>query len=142
LDAACDTEKDEVYNSPEELARESIKDAEAYVQRLSEAIFEAASLYRTGEAAEANKIYSQCVDGFNWFLSLIVSVERLFQVDYAALFSSDWESCDYKVVFPSLFREIISCQKKNDWTDMADILEYEINPLLKRWSIAVSKVEI
>jgi len=142
LEATCDTKKDEAYNSPEELARESIKDAEEYVQRLSEAVFEAGSLYRTGETDSANKIYGQCVDGFNWFLSLIVSIEQLFQVDYAALFNSDWESCDYKVAFPLLFTKIIECQRKEDWTDMADILEYEVNPLLKKWSSAVSKVKI
>jgi len=120
--------------SPVNLGCEGVEEAEKYLKKLEDGVDTVAAMYRKGEIIKANKVYSDCIVGLNWFISLVVSLEKLFNINYASIFSSEWEDYDYKEVFPSLFREIIYCQRKGDWTGMADLLEYEINPVLRGWS--------
>ncbi len=122
------------------LARETLGDAEEYLIKLISGLKTTSVEYRTGRIEQGSVIYRDCVEGMEWFFSVIGQVERLFGVDYQELFGKEWKEFDYTEVLGKLFSEIIVCQKKEDWAGLADLLEYEVIPVLEGWGRIIKKI--
>lgn len=86
-----------------------------------------AELFRQADDSEALEMYSDLLDVVRNFLGMI----SLLYNQKAMLFKQkDSASFDK---FSELLNEIIEVQDNQDWILMADLLEYEFNPLLQEW---------
>lgn len=86
-----------------------------------------AELFRQADDSEALEMYSDLLDVVRNFLGMI----SLLYNQKAMLFKQkDSASFDK---FSELLNEIIEVQDNQDWILMADLLEYEFNPLLQKW---------
>ncbi|MCD6170436.1 MAG: hypothetical protein J7J76_07820 [Candidatus Latescibacteria bacterium] len=118
--------------TPEQLIRQNLLSAADYLTRLIPAAEEAAEMFRLGEEAGANELYAQCVEGFRWLVRLLGGSDRLQQLRGAESLLGDHLS-----PVPQITDEMFQAQKGQDWVMLADLLEYELIPLLKQWQEAI-----
>ncbi len=86
-----------------------------------------AELFRQADDSEALEMYSDLLDVVRNFLGMI---SILYNQKNMLLNQKDSAIFDK---FSELLNEIIEVQDNQDWILMADLLEYEFNPLLQEW---------
>ena len=86
-----------------------------------------AELFRQADDSEALEMYSDLLDVVRNFLGMI---SILYNQKNMLLKQKDSAIFDK---FSELLNEIIEVQDNQDWILMADLLEYEFNPLLQEW---------
>ena len=117
-----------------ELLQESLKEALAYVGEMLPLVSKTAEFYRQGKAHEANQAYGQCLEAVQRLLKSGVVIKTAM-----ALLREDIELDHFMVLegkggVLELFEGMLEAQSSHDWVLLADMLEYEITPLLKQWS--------
>lgn len=107
---------------------ETLESAYDYIRRLCQGIEENIELYRSGRETEANEMFIQVVDGFTWVVDAL-ALTRDAQAD-AIDFSNTKEICG----------EMIEALENKDTVLIADMLEYEVLPLLDNWHEAIGMI--
>ncbi len=121
-------DKVEIVSVPKEKMREDII-VELYkvitlMQKSSQHI---AELFRQADDGDALEMYHDLLEVIRNFLTMI----SVLREDQDVLFKKDENLVLEK--FSTLLNEIIDVQENQDWILMADLLEYEFNPLMLEW---------
>ena len=106
-----------------ELARETIDEAEKYLQSLQEATINVAEMFRRQQLAQANEELQQLLTAIKMYVALLRGLDLYISgVDSAARESID------EILDPmaATLQEQIRAQGHQDWMLVADILEYEL----------------
>ncbi|MBF0509745.1 MAG: hypothetical protein HQK57_12585 [Deltaproteobacteria bacterium] len=118
---------------PMMLAAEGIKDAQDYIKKLITGVGEALSHYRTMNIQDGGRILIKIVEGLNWFTQIVSRSEPYLHIDYA---SYHYQGKTLAQQFGTLHQTIMQmseAQSRNDWVLLADLLEYELIPILQIW---------
>ncbi|MBF0551815.1 MAG: hypothetical protein HQK60_14930 [Deltaproteobacteria bacterium] len=118
---------------PMMLAAEGIKDAQEYIKKLIGGVGEALSFFRTMSVQDGGRILVKIVEGLNWFTQIVSRSEPYLHIDYA---SYHYQGKTLAQHFGTLRQTIIQmseAQARNDWVLLADLLEYELTPILQIW---------
>jgi proline dehydrogenase len=116
-----------------ELAYQSLWSAINYLERLNPAMEKAAELFRMGDEKKANEHYAQCIEGLQWFIHMVEGAKQLLQVSYKEPENLVSQLPPLTSKLNVIVDEMFSAQTDKDWIMLADLLEYELVPLLKRW---------
>lgn len=125
---------------PEQVALDTLKTAEEWVGRLIEEIEKTADLLRVGDEVEANNSLTRFTDGFQLFSLALQKVETVVQRggEQERLSSAIGTFRDRITV---VLDEIITTQGNQDWIMLADLLEYELMPILEDWQDVSRQLE-
>ena len=106
------------------LIQNGLKSIKDYIDKLVPALSDASSLFRQNTLIEANKKFSECIDGINWLLPLMLTVERNMYLRGSINEQPMTKSAENLTV---LLNSIHEAQKKGDLVFLADLLEYELS---------------
>jgi hypothetical protein len=106
------------------LIQNGLKSIKDYIDKLIPALSATSSLFRQNTLIEANKKLSECIDGIQWLLSLMLTVERNMYLRGSVDEQPMTESAEK---LTGLLGNIYEAQKKEDLILLADLLEYELS---------------
>jgi hypothetical protein len=104
-----------------------------YLDGLSELIKSSAEHFRMAGEPEANAYFVKCLDGLQTFVGIIDKVKNINSLDFQKInYKSTTISKKEASLLESL-NSIYETQSKKDWVSMADMLEFELSPLIIEW---------
>jgi hypothetical protein len=118
-----------------ELLRSGLQGALSLAGAIDKDIVRAVDLFRSGDASRGQSLYAACVEAMGTFFQLAGGVLNGIQsgaFDVPAGVSSDATPPSAETA--RMLERLLDHQKREDWTAMADELEYEVAPNLKKWA--------
>ncbi|MCC7477384.1 hypothetical protein IT575_02900 [bacterium] len=143
-----------------DLAREGLEDATQLIPALADDLLETAALLRGDDFQDGLGVLYECIELLDWYVNLVTAVDIIFSrndpefrlsptglegadsldpdADFEAL--SNAESGPELKTFAAIdnLREKLlameEAQKNNDLLLLADLIEYEIQPIVKLWA--------
>ena len=124
--------------SLEKFAKAAMKDSVNFIEDIIVAVTKTAELFRMFDESEANEKMVQIIDPLRSLITFINSTRQDLKWDFekecinGRPIIEEWEKLH------SVIDELKSTQEEGDWILYADLLEYELIPVLTSW-IAVFK---
>ena len=104
-----------------------------HLQKLIPALQITADSFRAKGEEEANKNYLICIEALQLFDELIDGIKRLFNIDFSKMLINGETIQSRKEKLLKLTSNMHSAQVNQDWITLADLLEYELTPLIEGW---------
>lgn len=109
------------------LVHDTIQSISEYLPKVSNGCVSASSLLYQNRTKEALEIWAQIIDGIEWTVSAINGIQRLgYELDI------NLEEIDTYLL------EIVAALHNSDFITVADLIKYEIGPILNSWLEKVS----
>jgi hypothetical protein len=127
-------EKIEFYTGTlAEIARDSIAEALDYLDRVEAATPSLASGFQISPGPESFESLRQLYEGLYWLNLLMDKLETSFHITFEDILIQDVPAKDHQQKFISVLKQMIDSHERGDFTLIADLLEYEILPLVPIW---------
>ncbi|MEK6589871.1 MAG: hypothetical protein AABZ11_04255 [Nitrospinota bacterium] len=111
----------------------SLDNLREHLQKLIPALQITADSFRAKGEEEANKNYLICIEALQLFDELIDGIKRLFNIDFSKMLINGETIQSRKEKLLKLTSNMHSAQVNQDWITLADLLEYELTPLIEDW---------
>jgi predicted transcriptional regulator len=118
---------------PLALLKETYQSAIDYLPKLIDAIFQIAEYFRSGSDGEAIKLFLQAENGLHWNAQLIQNS--------SVLLSSQPKALEFHQRNQALLKEVLEAWENEDFVTVADLMEYELAPLLREWLNFIKEYE-
>jgi hypothetical protein len=115
-----------------DLGRRAFVDSRGHLQNLMQRIADVADHFRMDDEAAANTHYVQCIDMLQAYFNVLQESTRLMGLPLLSLKAGDHPMNELMDNIGQKLSELIDIQKNRDWILLADMLEYELTPLLKQ----------
>lgn len=112
---------------------DSLSNLTEYLQNIIPTLQATAECFRVKGAEEANKNYLVCIEAVQLFDELIDGIGRLLNLDFSKISINSETIQNRKERLLKLTSEMHSAQIGQDWVMLADLLEYELTPLIQDW---------
>jgi hypothetical protein len=106
-----------------EMLSDAVQEAEAYLASLNASMLEVAEKFRNGKPDQANPRLQQVFEGIKMFVALLRGVELSLDGPASAQGSTVEKTLEQ---MGKTLHDEIKAQTQQDWTLVADILEYEL----------------
>lgn len=125
--------KIEVESRPtREIALSSLQHSSEYVAAVRDAVDRVVDLFRRGRSKEANELLAQVSDALGVLVAAISGVASAMPQRSKNLLDPMGELLHW-------LDQVLEGQTNGDWVQVADILEYEVDPRLDDWARAMQK---
>jgi len=104
-----------------------------FLRHLVALINQSADKFRIDEATDANKHYVNCVEGLQTFVSVLDKVSSLNDIDLSMIKHDSVSAAEKQDELLKIFNSLHVTQTNKDWIAVADLLEYELAPLINDW---------
>jgi hypothetical protein len=121
---------------PIELALTSLSDTLDYLPELAGSFEKAAKFIRRGDYHAGLALLDESLDLVQTFNMLLDGVRKVLMIDFFQIKLESDEGDNIAILnqrLGELANEILESAKKENWTELADLLEYELSPLLYRY---------
>lgn len=127
--------------SDEELARSILADAAVQVETLAQALEKSAALFRLAAEDEANHYFAQVLEALRWLLQTGEGACKVLEVDLKEVTSPQFgDVSDFLKRFQDLLEEMLQVYEEEDYILLADLMEYELLPMVKQWQKILSQL--
>ena len=121
-----------------EICESFMQNGGAIVDCLCKGTEKVSQLFRMDDGEEANKHYSNLLDSCQGFFAMLHHSEEVLKIDWT-ISGGQGGSLGKKIVSADqLFDTMYKAQKDEDWINLADLLEYELSPLLEEYKEIVA----
>lgn len=111
----------------------ALESMDEYVDGLVGMVEQSAEKFRIEGEAEANRHFINCVEGLQTFVGIIDKVKTINGLDFDALRFEDSPVGKKEQQLLNVLNVLLEAQQRRDWVALADILEYELAPLVTEW---------
>jgi hypothetical protein len=118
--------------TPHELMDRCLGEAIAAIPPLSAAAVSVGTRYRGHDTASANAGLLELADGLTSLIGIVGAAGLAFQVDLRNLRCGDQVASTVVNELGSYLESLVAAQEVSDWITVADILQYDVEPSLKR----------
>jgi tetratricopeptide (TPR) repeat protein len=119
---------------------ESLKDKQKHVPQIAKSLEEIAVDLQTGSEAYAMERLQQIIDELSSMVRTLERAEEVFGLDYECLDVKDQTIHQRSEELNNLLSEVIAAFENKDLVLLADLLEYELAPLISRWEEVIRRV--
>ncbi len=112
--------------SPEEVARASLHHARQYCANVDTALGRVVQLLRGSRVPEATELYTQTLDALNVLVFVLTAAAAQLGDESEPLLAIEEDSAGW-------LAELEQAQELDDWTALADCLEYEVATRVNGW---------
>lgn len=134
LNRAENRERIEIFTGTMgEIARDSILEAQQYLDRVAAATPQIAERFQGTPDPEAFESLRQLYEGLYWLNLLLDKLITGFQLTMEDVVIRDEPVSEHHQKFISVLKDLIDAQHKQDFAMISDLLEYEILPLVPVW---------
>jgi hypothetical protein len=116
-----------------EIAHDSIIEALAYLDRIESVTPSLASSFQIYPGPESFENLRQLLDGFYWISILMDRLATNFQITLEACLVQGISVRDHLEKFIAILKQMIDSQQRGDFVLIADLLEYEVIPIVPIW---------
>jgi hypothetical protein len=116
-----------------EIAHESIDEALAYFDRIEAIIPSLASSFQIYPGPESFESLRQVLDGFYWINILLDKLVANYQLVLENCLVQGISMRDHIDKFIAIMKQFIDSQQRGDFVLIADLLEYEVVPIIPIW---------
>jgi hypothetical protein len=116
-----------------EIARESILEALQYLDRIETATPLLASGFQISPGPESFESLRQLYEGLYWLNLLMDKLETSFHLAFQDIPIQGIPAKEHHQKFISILKQMIDSHERGDFVLIADLLEYEILPLVPIW---------
>ncbi len=124
-----------------DLARVMLDAGPGHLDALSEAAVKIAEMFRISDEAEANGQYLVFLQTLQDFFAFLSQVLEAMAVPLARLEVEGLSAMAMLKELSELLSEMSDRQDEQDWVLLADLLEYELAPLLGNWKSILARVK-
>jgi hypothetical protein len=127
-----------------ELALEGLTDAQEIIPSVSSDLLEAAHHIRSGGIKEGMETLHDCISMVEWYMELVEAIETVFHQDkpwlrnkheeHVAKAGDEFRTFQPKTPLMDKFGELEQAQELQDFVSVADIVEYDIQPVVQVWA--------
>jgi hypothetical protein len=122
------------------LAAEALEDALEYLPAIAGVLEEAGRKIREGNVREGLQNTSEALEVIGAFGEVLDGIRGAFRIDYAEVRIDDFSLLDKLNELGLQAKAILDAAKAEDWTLLADQIEYEISPLLYEWMAIIPEL--
>ena len=115
------------------ITEDSLSNLTEHLHHIVSILQATAECFRVKGAEEANKNYLTCIEAIQLFDELIEGIGRLLNLDFSKVSINGETIQNRKERLLNLTSEMHSAQIGQDWVMLADLLEYELTPLIQDW---------
>ncbi|MBI4666012.1 MAG: hypothetical protein HY751_06360 [Nitrospinae bacterium] len=126
---------------PLEMAARLLREMGGYLGSLSNGVGKIADGFRMGNEDDGNLMLVDALDGIHAFVELIDTVKTLSKTDLAGISIGSGTVAEKEEKLTSVLRQLQEGQVTKDWVMVADLLEYEMAPLIDEWREILPLVE-
>ncbi len=119
--------------SSRELALETLKSLEDFSQSMMQELTRTAEEFRLGDEDLSNQLFMRCLDGLQIMIRVTYSIGNLLEVDLREVLIEESNIPSLINRINELLDELIEAQTQNDTILLADLIEYELQPVLEDW---------
>jgi hypothetical protein len=119
--------------SQQEIACESLREAISYLERIEGVIPSLASSFQAYPGPQAFANLRDLYTGFYWLNLLLDRLEKSFAVALSEIQLEGVALPEHHRRFLSILQQLVDSQEKRDFVLVADLLEYEILPIVPLW---------
>ena len=123
-----------------DLAHEALEDSQVYLPELSAVLEDAARVIREGNVNDGVMAASQALEYISAFGQILEGLRTNFQLDFSQVRIDDFTLLDKLLELNSFAGKILKAVEGQDWTLFADLIEYEVSPLLYQWMAVVPEL--
>jgi hypothetical protein len=117
--------------SSEEIARHFIENGSELFDSMIASLPRITEMFRLGDEAEANEHYLRFLESLHLLVSMLEKVCQVMGIEYQKKRPEE-ESLTARVnTLAEILSNLLSIQEQSDWIYLADVLEYELTPLLE-----------
>ena len=110
------------------VAEKMLEDIPNKIDEIISGLKEAAELYRVADEQEANLNFVKVVTTLRDFINFITQLKRVNIINWDKLELEE----DYEKLI-KLIDEMLDVQDDEDWILLADLIEYELTPIMESW---------
>lgn len=127
--------------SDEDLARSILSNAAQQVETLVQALEKSAALFRLAAEDEANHYFAQVLEALRWLLQTGEGACQVLAVDLNEMTSPQiGDVSDFLKRFQDLLDEMLQVYEEEDYILLADLMEYELLPMVLQWQKILSQL--
>lgn len=131
----------EIQTSPaDDIALETLMDYQDYLPKLSEQFERCAKEFRGGDQRKGFMLFNTSIEFISMFINILDNIRKTFLIDYSTIKCGDKTMMDLNLRMNELAKEILDASEKTDWTQLADLLDYELSPLLYEWMAEIPEL--
>lgn len=125
--------------NPKDLARSTLYSIADFLEKLLKELQDTSELFRLGNQERSNQSFLRCLDGMQVFMHTLETCRRLLGISFELLLvpgengQEDITVGESRRKLFSVLDNMIDAQTDQDWVLMADMLEYELIPILEDW---------
>jgi hypothetical protein len=123
-----------------QLAYEALMDAQIYLPQLAEILEKAAKTIREGNINEGLQSASEALEFVSAFGDVLNGIRGAFQVDFSLVQIDDITLLDKLLDLNRNAGAVLKAIQDEEWTLFADLIEYEISPLLFEWMAVIPEL--
>jgi hypothetical protein len=127
-------------SSADDLAVETLMDYQEYLPKLSEQFERSAKEFRGGDHRKAFALFGSSVEFIAAFIDILDHIRKAFYVDFSTIECGDKTLMDLNLRMHELSQEILEASEKADWSLLADLLDFELSPLLYEWMAEIPEL--
>ena len=117
-----------------DLAKETLESIDEFQVSLLAELSRAAEMFRIDTFEKSNEVFARCLDGLQVLLNTTLSVASLLQVGAPEVMTSEGTLEESTRKIGRILDELIEAQTNRDGILVADLIEYELHPLLEDWN--------
>ena len=119
--------------SLEKIASTMLDDIPAQVESITKGLLEAAELYRVADEQEANLNFIKIVTSLRDFVNFVTQLKNTNIIPWEKLEIKGMDIDTYYDRLIKLIDEMLDVQEDEDWILLADLIEYELAPIMNKW---------
>ena len=125
---------------PVQLALNSLNDTLDYLPELAGAFENISQTIRSGDYVKGLEMLQESLQLIQSFNKLINGIRQVLMIDFFQIELEDDEGGNFASLNTKLgdiANQILKSAETEDWSELADLLEYELSPLLYRYMAAI-----
>lgn len=126
--------------SPQALARRCLGDAAEALGNLSQATHEAARLFRGDDVGPAKAMLEQVSHGLMAVLRIVSAASLALRRELDGVDADGRSIASLSTDLDRILRDLVASQQNEDWLQVADVLQYDLGPVLDGWECALTEV--
>jgi hypothetical protein len=124
---------DIVTGTVRDVATDSVREAVAYLDRITALTPDLAASFLATPGPEAFESLRQLYEGFYWLNLLLDRLESTFEITLDSLTVEGVAAREHHRKFVDVMKQLVEAQERQDFILIADLLEYEIVPQVPVW---------
>ena len=89
--------------------------------------------FRIADETEANKQYADFLEALRLFLRMVAEVKEILDLNLTTITFKEGTAEHRLEKLSEMMDQMLHVQEEEDWIMLADLLEYELIPLLEEW---------